>query len=273
MRGQTSEEKKDQKERHKPTFHAAPRNTFHLALALVSAVLPHYVCTVRPGLVLSTVFWYRQKQSYWKLATHLFCHFVLDMIIIPSQVFSELERRRTGGRRDNHAPRATADGELRGTLFNERMYKSLTFYAGQCALTFSSKPLMGVILATVIYEPRSTTAYLLSLYWVYTRIQCYYNDYMKVDGANTWMFVSFSLFPAAHFFFIYCIACSYGDYYYTGDQPLPTLGQMFVQMVWWVGSHLTCSWMGNTMASHVRSSAVDGSRQHRGLTQKVEASM
>ena len=213
------------------------------AVVFLTSVLPHYFCNVRPGLLISFFYFNRAKTAHpFSIFICSLCMLLFDMMVIPFKVFGEPLRKRMG---DKAYARMRADAEQ--SVFTERMYKSVSFHFFTFLLLLLRQPLMDLMLTAIVYEPQSTSAWLLSLAWMYTCVKTNCVDYVKADADSLWILVSFSLFPVGSVFMYYCFAEDYGKYYYTGDKGMPTPGEMLTQLTYWGVSALVGILSGNQL--------------------------
>ena len=85
--------------------------------------------------------------------------------------------------------------------FNEKMYKSTTFFTFTTLLALSSKPMMGTILFICVYEPASFKSRLYSFTCVYSRVRN--ANFPPMHRGNLWMFASLSVIPLMFYVFLY----------------------------------------------------------------------
>ena len=238
------------------------------------AVPPNFLMNVRPGIVMTAIFFSRAAVDYQHLLIYLLSFFVLDMILLPRQVFSPVV----------YLSGNNNDGVSSGRNFvNERMYKAATFYAGTFALLFSSKPMMDVKLTLLFHEPESVPARLFSLYWLYSRIKVFYqepitfNELSKSSRLDRWKFYFVVLFPGFTYSFYYVYALKYGHLYVTSENPMISFTTFLVQLTCWEATHIVGMKIGSHLGAPFKSNCDGGGgggKEEEMMMQKaIKASM
>ena len=213
----------------------------------VIEVFFHFMLTVRPGTTALCLFCgLKLSEDRHKLLFYFFSFALLDVMVTPLHVFHPLLKRPLG--------RGRAWGYLNQFFqmrqrpehiaYNERMYKSGTFFVGTATLMLSSKELMSLILRVLVYEPYSCFHFALFGFWFGSRVKVYYDYPVPVDKQSHWMFYSFVLFPFCFYTFYYQYAMKYAHIYY-GEQPMKQPTVFFVQQLLWCGSQAVGMVIGN----------------------------
>ena len=88
---------------------------------------------------------------------------------------------------------------------------------------------------------------------MYAHLKISYDDYVVLDRRNVFSFISVALVPGAYAVFLYLFAEKYGEFYYTGDAPMPTATDFFLkQWLWWVGTFVLANLAGNTLGLYFK---------------------
>ena len=261
------EEEKQMKRTTKKTVMEVKASS-ETVMRVVMRTFLNYIFVVRPGTVIMAVNLCSWESYGLKFVLFTLAMFLLDAICIPGADFrpggggggggsgvvggdGERERERSGGEGvvQNH-------NRVAAYSFLTRLYKEASLRASIVLYAHYHHKFTRQVLKSMVYEPRSNEAYLLTLTFIYTRLVSHYQDCVDLQSCNknAVRFASFTvaLIPGAFVYYWQRFAEKYGDEYYSGDHPLPTSTQCAVQVAWMMGTQLLVASLGNSLGLSVR---------------------
>lgn len=217
---------------------AAPGDQLHgIDIRCVVEVFFHFLLTVRPGCTLtSTIFLLKVPEEQHKLIIYMLLTALLDIIIVPLDVFRPMLKRSTGrGRAWRYITKYSMSQRIAHSVVYKKVYKAVTFFAGTVTLMLLSKPIMSFCIGVLIHEADNKFYFALSIAWLCSRFKAFY-DYPVPAEKRThfYMLFFYSFFPCCTYMFYHQLAMKYARVYYPEKPIKESINIIAGQLLWWI---------------------------------------